>query len=117
MAILSNPMAALATVNRLSGLSKLGSVTAIGGEGGDQGGGTEGGGSSSECGSDCREGVVKKCENEGGIDAFCDVTTTTCIDGVCVKTAECRPAEECCSSAGAGSSSGATCSAGSLVGM
>ncbi len=35
----SNPIAALATVNRLSGLDKLGSVTAIGGDGGDQGGG------------------------------------------------------------------------------
>jgi len=115
MAILSNPMAALATVNRLSGLSKLGSVTAIGGEGGDQGGGTEGGGSSAGCNStSCPRRDEYHCENEGGTDAFCEHRWYECdSNGVCKPMNECLPASECCAS---GTSSGATCSAGSLLG-
>ncbi len=92
-----NPMAALATVNRLSGLDKLGSVTAIGGEGGDQGGGTEGGatdggGSEGACedvvvAQECQDLCLEKGEGRNSIKSCswqslpigCEVTAT-CVE-------------------------------------
>ncbi len=81
MAILSNLMAALATVNRLSGLNNLGSVTAIGGEGGDQGGGTEGGGT----------------DGGGSEDNCADVDVAQVCQDMCLEEGEGRNCIKSCS--------------------
>lgn len=132
MALLSNPMGALAYVNRASGLTGAAPVSRPGfldrlirgsndGEGGGgEGGGGEGGGGSNSGGcsgcSDTPKVIEKHCENEGGLDAFCDITYEGCVDGSCEQWAECAPASECCEGAGNGGSNLATCIAGTLAG-
>ncbi len=73
-----------------------------GGSGGGSGGGGGGGGNHGPGGGGCQscstEPTITQtvCQNERGLDAFCEISYIACVDGACVTWAECGDPFLCC---------------------